>query len=159
LTLLQSAHSNIASMAQGPQTPWGNDKELEEEYALDPKAFLLERCESFVKNIKFMQHYVFAATYYLPAFQVVPGGHRIYASEATQAEAIHQGKVGLVIGKGPLAFKDDERVKHHGQDVEIGDWIWWDIHDARQYTISRVHCRFVADVRILGVVNDPRLIY
>jgi hypothetical protein len=151
--------SAIPSMGQGPVTPWGTDEELAEEYALDPKAFLQERCSAFVKNIRFMQHYVFAATYYLPAFEVLPGGQKWFRAQTTQDEALHQGKVGLVIGKGPLAFKDDDRVKHCGQDVEIGDWIWWDIHDARQYTINRIHCRFVADVRILGVVDDPRLIY
>ena len=67
--------------------------------------------------------------------------------------------MGLVLGKGPLAFVDDDRNKFHGQDVKIGDWIMWDIHDARQTTVNRVHCRWIPDVRILGTVDDPKLVY
>lgn len=147
-----------ATMAQGPQTPWNNDHEAEL-YAKDPREFLLDRCQMWMDNIHWFGNYVIAATYYLPAYETLPGGQKFYRSQKSQDEALWQGKVGLVLGKGPLAFVDDDRNKFHGQNVKIGDWIMWDIHDARQTTVNRVHCRWIPDVRILGTVDDPKLVY
>jgi hypothetical protein len=147
-----------ATMAQGPQTPWNNDHEAEE-YAADPREFLLNRCQLWMDNIHWFGNHVIAATYYLPAYEILPGGQKFYRSQKSQDEALWQGKVGLVLGKGPLAFVDDERNKFHGQNVKIGDWIMWDIHDARQTTVNRIHCRWIPDVRILGTVDDPKLVY
>jgi hypothetical protein len=148
----------MATMAQGPQTPWRNEQEAEE-YAADPKEFMLSRCQLWMDNVTWFGNSVIAATYYLPAFEILPGGQKFFRSEKSQDEALWQGKVGLVLGLGPLAFVDDERNKFHGQYLNIGDWIMWDIHDARQFTVNRVHCRWIPDVRILGKVDDPKLVY
>lgn len=155
---LIGAATSMATMAQGAQTPWNNDREAEE-YAADPAEFMLSRCQMWMENITWFGNYVVAATYYLPAFEILPGGQKLYRSEKSQDEALYQGKVGLVLGKGPLAFVDDDRNKFKGQNVAIGEWIIWDIHDARQHTINRVHCRWIPDVRILGKVTDPKLVY
>jgi hypothetical protein len=155
--LIQAAPS-LTSMSQGPQTPWRNDDEAEE-YANDPRLFLLARCQFWADNVKWFGNNVIAATYYLPAFEILQGGQKFFRSQTSQDEALWQGKVGLVLGKGPLAFVDDERNQFKGQNVEIGEWIMWDIHDARQTTVNRVHCRWIPDVRILGTVTDPRLVY
>jgi hypothetical protein len=153
--------SSLTTMMQAPQTPWGNDDELAEEYARDPAAFLMERCELWMDQVKWMSNLVVCATYFLPAFQLMPNGKKFYRSDKGHDEALWQGKVGLVIGKGPLAFKDEPAlgVHFHGQDIKIGDWVQWDIHDARQCTINRIHCRFLKDTQIIGVWNDPRLVY
>jgi hypothetical protein len=155
---LIGAAAHVATMAQGPQTPWRDDHEAEL-YAQDPREFLLDRCQMWMDNIHWFGNYVIAATYYLPAFEMLPGGKKFFRSQTSQDEALWQGKVGLVLGKGPLAFVDDDRNKFHGQNVKIGDWIMWDIHDARQTTVNRVHCRWIPDVRILGTVDDPKLVY
>ena len=155
---LIGATSSMATMAQGPQTPWRNDHEAEE-YAADPKEFMLARCQLWMDNIEWMGNFVIAATYYLPAFEILPGGKKLFRPQSSQDEALFQGKVGLVLGKGPLAFVDDERNKFGGQNVEIGEWILWDIHDARQTTVNRVHCRWIPDVKILGKPRDPKLVY
>lgn len=156
--ILTVGGGTMSTMSQGPQTPWRNDDEAEE-YAEDPKEFMLSRCRIWMDNIEWMGNFVIAATYYLPAFEILPGGNKFFRSQTSQDEALWQGKVGLVLGKGPLAFVDDERNKFKGQNVEIGDWILWDIHDARQTTVNRVHCRWIPDVRILGKPKDPKLVY
>jgi hypothetical protein len=155
---LIGAAASMATMAQGPQAPWNNEHEAEE-YAADPAEFMLSRCRLWAENIHWFGNCVLAATYYLPAFEILPGGQQFYRSQKSQDEALWQGKVGLVIGKGPLAFVDDERNKFHGQNVEKGDWIMWDIHDARQTTVNQIHCRWIPDVRILGKVDDLKLVY
>lgn len=151
--------SSIATIAQGPELPWGGDKELAAEYAEDPKAFLLERCKLAMDNSEYTRDWVVCATYYLPDFIIMPNGKPWYRSEKSHDEALWQGKVGLIIGMGPLAFKDEGALKFGGQKFEVGDWVQWDIHDARQFTINRVHCRYLKDVQIIARVKDPGMVY
>ena len=98
------ASAVTATMAQGAQTPWRDDHEAEL-YAQDPREFLLDRCQMWMDNIHWFGNYVIAATYYLPAFEMLPGGKKFFRSQTSQDEALWQGKVGLVLGKGPLAFR------------------------------------------------------
>ena len=151
--------SNIATMGQMPKAPWGNDDRLAEEYAQDPKAFMLQRCALWMDNVEWMRAWVVAATYYLPAFETLPGGQKWHRAQSTQDEALWQGKVGLVIGIGPLAFVEDERLKFGGQSVEIGDWVQYDIHYGHQFTINQIHCRLLKDVDIIAKLKDPKLVY
>jgi hypothetical protein len=67
--------------------------------------------------------------------------------------------VGLVIGMGPLAFVDSGAIIFGGQKFKVGDWVQWDIHSARQFTINRIHCRYLNDTQIIARVQDPRLVY
>lgn len=155
------APTQISSIHQAPMPPWGKDPELAKEYADNPKEFLLDRCRLWMDGCHFMHNWVVCATYWLPAFDVLPSGMTWHRTDTSHDEAMWQGKVGLVIGKGPMAFVDEpeNRVYFHGQNINIGDWVQWDIHDARQATINRVHCRYLKDVQIIAKVDDPRLIY
>jgi len=158
MAILSSTAGSVATMAQAPVTPWRNDEEAVE-YAADPKAFMLERCALWMDNVEWFHNYVVTATYYLPAFEVLPGGQKLYRTDTSHNEALWQGKVGLVVGKGPLVFLDEGDIKFHGQNIEIGDWVQYDIHDPRQFTINRIHCRLLKDVHIIGKLKDPKLVY
>jgi hypothetical protein len=149
---------SFATMHQAPMTPWKDDDEAED-YARDPRGFLLDRCALWLPSCHLMSNLVLCATYYLPAFEFLPGGTRFYRTETSHNEALWQGKVGLVVAKGPMAFVDEPGINFHGQNVEIGEWVQWDIHDARQQTINRVHCRYLKDVQIVAKWDDPRLVY
>lgn len=149
------------TMAQGPTQPWVGDDESEE-YACDPRAFLLKKCEKAMANGKVAHNWVLVATHWLPAFTILPNGTRFYRSDKTLEEVQYQGKVGLVIGKGPMAFVDAPEVGQffHGQNVEIGEWISFDRHDGRQTTINRIHCRYIKDTQILLYqIDNPELVY
>lgn len=154
------AAPTLVTMHQAPVTPW-RDEEEAEDYARDPRQFLLDRCTLFKDNVRWMSNLVVCATYYLPAFEVLPSGAKFHRTDTSHNEALWQGKVGLVIGLGPLAFQDEPAlgVHFHGQKVIIGEWVQWDIHDARQCTINRIHCRYLKDTQIIGVWDDPRLLY
>ena len=57
-------------------------------------------------NIHWFGNYVIAATYYLPAYEILPGGQKFYRSQKSQDEALWQGKVGLSLARGrwPLSM-------------------------------------------------------
>ena len=156
----RSSGPTIATMAQGPMPPWRNDEEAED-YARDPRGFLLDCCSIWLPHCEVMHNLVLCATYFLPAFEILANGSKFFRADKTHDEALWQGKVGLVIAKGPLAFVDEPTagVFFRGQNVNVGDWVQWDIHDARQSTIGRIHCRDVKDTQIIRKWSDPRLVY
>ena len=83
----------------------------------------------------------------------------IFIPEKTQDEDRWQGKVGLVLKKGPLAFEDDPNNAFHGQDVNEGDWVIYRVSDGFSIDINGTHCRLLEDVHIKGRVSDPSVIY
>jgi len=149
----------LGTLHQAPMPPWRTDDE-EKDYKEDPRGFLLDRCALWMPKMTVFHNWVITATYYLPGSLDVAGTDRkIILSDKTHDEALWQGKIGLVIGKGPLAFKDNDYIKFEGQNVEIGDWVMYDILEGRQFTIERVHCRRMKDTQIVMTIPDPRLIY
>src|SRR5262245_42956795 len=66
---------SIVTMAQGPAKPWSSDEEAEE-YALDPKAFLLKKCADLMQGVTVAHNWLLLATHWLPLFTVLPGGTR-----------------------------------------------------------------------------------
>lgn len=77
----------------------------------------------------------------------------------TIEESRYQGKLGLVLKKGPQAFVDDASVKFHGQDVKIGDWVLFRYADAWEIFIRGVSVRMIYDTDVKAVVRDPSLIF
>jgi len=157
---MQLIKPTVATMTQAPMAPWRDDDEAEE-YAADPKTFMLDRCRLWMDNAEYGHNYVVSATYYLPAFEILPGGHKWIRAQTTHDEALWQGKVGLVVAKGPLAFVDcpELGVFFKGFNINIGEWVQYDIHDPRQFTIQRIHCRLLKDVHCIAKLKDPKLVY
>jgi hypothetical protein len=153
-----SAGPLLTTMQQTPRPPWRTEEEAED-YRNDPRQFLLDRCALWANRCTVFHNWIITATYFLPDYERFASGQKIYRPETTQDEALWQGKVGLVIAKGPLAFVDDEAVKFRGQDVKIGDWLQYDILEARQFTIEQVHCRRLKDTQVFARWDDPRMVY
>ena len=73
-------------------------------------------------------------------------------------EDIYQGNVGLVLLKGPLAFKDDDRNSFGGFSPEVGQWVVYNAGDAKRVQINGVDCRYIEDSLIHQIVPDPSMI-
>jgi co-chaperonin GroES (HSP10) len=74
------------------------------------------------------------------------------------AEDIWQGKPGLVLAKGPLAFKSDDARYFGDQSVNRGDWVSFRIGAASQIEIKSIPCRIVLDEYIEAKYQDPRMV-
>jgi co-chaperonin GroES (HSP10) len=120
--------------------------------AEDVKTAILE-CIGDLSTVSVMQNMVLVATYIRP--EKTSGG--LFLPDSALEEDIYQGKVGLVLKKGPVAgIAEDDRF-----DVfpDVGDWCVYRVGDAWDLTIRNVHCRLVADYNIRLVVNDPEEIF
>lgn len=83
----------------------------------------------------------------------------IFIPDKTQDEDRWQGKVGLVLKKGPLAFVNDGANDFHNQDVADNDWVIYRVSDGFSIDINGTHCRLLEDVHLKGRVDDPSVIY
>ena len=129
----------------------GKSKVVELSRAGDQKQALM-RSVGDISIFKIMSNRVLVATYIEP--EKTAGG--IILPQSRAAESKFQGKIGLVLKKGPLAFKDDDSTKFYGQDVEIGDWVFYRPSDGWHFLLKEVDCRLIEDVHIMGVVPHPQ---
>lgn len=83
----------------------------------------------------------------------------LYISDKTRSEDEHQGKVGLVLKKGPQAFVDDQDRTFGGQNVELGDWVAMWVTDGRKIVINKQLCRVVTDEQIRLKVPAPDVVF
>jgi len=90
----------------------------------------------------------------------------IIAAGETQNEDRWQGKVGLVVKKGPAAFRDDDRNKFFAADPKVGDWVifrnsdGWDVDiGSKADRLNYLQCRFIQDAHIIGTTTYPGRIY
>ena len=156
--VLSAPGASSSSIAQAPATPWRNETEAEE-YAKDPKAYLLKRLDGWAAKSELFTSRVLVATYFAPAFRTLPSGFKFHFTEKSLDESMYQGKVGLVIAKGPMAFVDDERNNFHGQTVDVGDWVYFSRSRGELLAINQIHCRALQDTEIMGRLSDPQAIY
>ena len=108
-----------------------------------------------ISGVDVFLNMVLVVTYIRP--KVSKGG--VHFADVSLKEDEYQGKVGLVLKKGPLAYVDDKVEKFAGCNVEPGQWVLYHALDGWQMKINGVHCRMLQDVHIKGRISDPSIIY
>lgn len=127
----------------------------------DPAAALINALPKAAWDYEVFHNKVLVATYVPP--EVTKGG--IVIPVKSMAESRFQGKVGLVLKVGPLAFKDDKVNQFGGVTVKEGDWIVFRYSDAVELFFvddngrTATSCRLIDDSAIFGRTPDPALIY
>lgn len=143
-------------------------RRIAEAAAFDPAKPLWEAAGD-LSDYEIFHNLVLVATYIAPpkVFKG-PSGEDIilHQTDRSLAEDRFQGKVGLVLKVGPVAFKDDSVAKFGGVTVEPGDWVMYRPSDGtelfirdRSKTNEGLSCRLIEDVFIRGRTSDPSLIY
>lgn len=118
--------------------------------ASDPKKAIIEAAGD-LSGISLYSNHILVGTYIRP--EKTGGG--IIRPQSNVGEDQFQGKVGLVLKKGPLAFMDDEA----GQNIEIGDWSVYRVNDGWAVTINGTPCRVIQDIHIRMKLASPELVF
>ena len=82
----------------------------------------------------------------------------ILADETTEQDK-YQGKVGLVVKKGPSAFEDETGRWFKDENVNVGDWVVFRPSDGWSVAVNGQPCRLMDDVVIRGRVKHPDSIW
>jgi co-chaperonin GroES (HSP10) len=137
----------------------------------DQKAAILADLTPKLADIRVLRNRVLVCTYV--EAEVTAGG--ILKPQSRIDESKYQGKVGLVLKVGPMAFQFDEVLEdiqkvdaqaafeHHGVPL-VGDWVFFRASDTWDCGLAvepgkGVHCRFINDDSIVGVITDPSSIW
>lgn len=118
----------------------------------DPAQELLDKVGD-LSGIEIFNNQILVAVYIRP--EKTKSG--IYLGDNTRDEDRYQGKIGLLIKKGPDAFKPDGKWFTEDQSFEVGDWLMFRPSDTWQVTIGKekVLCRMMDDIAVRGKVSGP----
>lgn len=122
----------------------------------DFKAKVHELLDDKLKGYRTAGSNLLIATYIPP--NVTAGGIRLIGK--TQQENIFQGKVGLVLQTGPLAFKRDRfNCPWDGLVANVNDWVVFRFADAWDMYFGDVSVKVLDHENMQGVIDNPRSIY
>ena len=85
----------------------------------------------------------------------------LHLPDQYRAEDVYQGKSGLILKRGPMAFVDDERVKFNGLDPQVGEWVVFRPSNGLKLDIRHQegHCILLTDTQIELVIPTPDLVF
>ena len=104
-----------------------------------------------ISSVEVFNNQLLVAVYIRP--QKTKSG--IILTSQTTDEYRFQSKIGLVVKKGPQAFKDASGEWFSGIEINEGDWIVFRPSDGWSITVNNVLCRMIEDVNIKGRVDQP----
>jgi co-chaperonin GroES (HSP10) len=130
-------------------------------HEIDPKIQLIEESKEFVQYIEPMGSLVLVAVYVRGSVagkdQKTAGG--IIIPDATRDEDRHQGKIGVILKCGPLAFQEDETHKWGEGKPKINDWVVFRVGDTWPFIMDKRTYRFIEDIDIRAVwTGSPDLL-
>ena len=108
-----------------------------------------------ISQIEVLHNQILVGVYIRP--EKTKGG--ILLTSQTRDEDRYQGKAGLVLKKGPLAFVDDDNNKFHGQNVDVGDWVFYRVSDGFPLVLNGTLCRLLEEVHVKGKVPSPDVVF
>ena len=108
-----------------------------------------------ISKIEVLHNQILVGVYIRP--EITKGG--ILLTPQTRDEDRYQGKAGLVLKKGPLAFVDDDNNKFHGQNVDVGDWVFYRVSDGFPLVLNGTLCRLLEEVHVKGKIPSPDVVF
>jgi co-chaperonin GroES (HSP10) len=120
------------------------------DHSSDPKASIIEDIGD-LSTIELFNNQVLVAIYVRPT-KTKSG---IYLSDATVDEDKIQGKVGLVVKKGPMAFVDASEQWFTDIEVNEGDWVIFRPSDGWNISVNNMPCRILEDTAVRGKITSP----
>lgn len=104
-----------------------------------------------ISAFKLFNNQVLVAIYVRPA-RTKSG---LYLPDQTVDEDKYQGKVGLVVAKGPSAFDPEAEGWFKDVEVNLNDWVVFRPSDGWGVSLNGVSCRVLEDTSIRASVDRP----
>lgn len=122
-------------------------------HSTDPKVTISEALGDAVDGITLYGADILVGTYTRP--EKTASG--IILADSTRGEDEFQGKIGLILKVGPLAFKDEA---FFGKaPPAVGDWVMFRVAEAFPFKLGKAPCRQLEDKFVRGKVSHPDLVW
>ena len=122
--------------------------------AVDARADLLAKVGD-LSNFKVQHNQVLVGIYIRP--EKTKGG--VFLTDNNRQEDVWQGKVALILKKGPTAFTDPRGSWTWVDSMDVGNWVVVRASDAWNLMVNGVHCRLVDDTRIRAKIPTPDTVW
>jgi len=122
--------------------------------AKDKKKAIIEAAGD-LRGVEVFSDLVLVGTYIED--EMTPGG--IIKPKSTVQESEFQGKVGLVLKSGPLAYGDWEEGDEMGKNAQPHTWVVYAIKDGWPVQVNGVACRFIPYDKLRARVADPAVVF
>lgn len=132
----------------------GARKVLEISQSDNPKLAIIKAFGD-LSNERVLSDLVLVGTYFRP--EKTRGG--IIRPGDNVKEDEFQGKVGLVLKKGPYAYGDWEDDHDRGKNCEVGDWVVYSIKDGWPVTINEAAARLIPYDKIRMNITSPEMAF
>jgi co-chaperonin GroES (HSP10) len=123
-------------------------------HAVDPREVIMKNVGD-LSSVEIFNNQILVAIYIRP--EKTSGG--VLLPNQTRDEDKWQGKMGLVLKKGPSAFVDESQNWFNGVDVAVGDWVFFRPSDGWGLEVNGVLCRLLDDTVIRGRTPGPDMIW
>lgn len=123
-------------------------------HAKDPKLEIQEEVNPHLTNIQVLGSRVLVAVYVRPE-----KSGSLFLPDKTRDEDRYQGKVGLVLALGPIAFQDDATHRFGAVIPKPGDWIVYSVGDTFGMELGKRRVRSVEDVDVHLIIEKPDAIW
>jgi co-chaperonin GroES (HSP10) len=117
----------------------------------DPKQIVFDALGESMEGLELLQNDVLVVT--APTLTMSRGG--IIMTHKSKNEQRFQGKTGLVVKLGEIAFKDESRWPNEESRPKVGDWVFFRNSDSSECGINGISCRFIDDTFVKGRVSTP----
>lgn len=134
-------------------------------HRIDPRLEIMKRVGN-LDWFKLRVNQILCAVYIRPE-DAQYGTMTLKLSDKTREEDRYQGKIGLVLKKGPTAFvslNGDEFLP--GDTVNVGDWVVYRASDGWQLTLTgdgtengRQLCRVFVESDIRAIIPSPDMVW
>jgi co-chaperonin GroES (HSP10) len=134
---------------------------MQMDHTIDPKEVIFQKIKPFIDSVETVGAKLLLAHYERP--QTTKGG--LVLAESTRGEEAYQGKAGLIIKFGKMAFDDKDKDYFGDRLPQLGDWVIFRPSDGFPVDMglshsSKVSCRILEDVRsIKGFISAPDLVW
>lgn len=125
-------------------------------HEVPPAEEILERVRHQLAEIDIVNPYEVLVGIYLRPNKTKGG---LYLSDKYRDEDYWQGKVGLVLKTGSLAFTADDEHKWPERVPRVGDWVAYRVGDSWQLLVGDQHCRMLQDSNCRLILSSPDLVY
>jgi len=112
----------------------------------DPQQVVLDRILPLIEGLHLYRNEVLVVT--APNRAKSKGG--IIFVDKTQREQRFQGKIGLVVALGEIAFNDKDIWPNEETRPVVGTWVFFRTADTSECAIGGYSCRFIDDDKIRG---------
>jgi co-chaperonin GroES (HSP10) len=124
-------------------------------HEVDPKEVIINKLGAgTLEKLRLSGAQILVATYIRPEKK----RSGLIITHNTREEDKFQGKCGLVLKMGPLAYVETEKLKFGGYKAKLDDWVWYRPMDGYALSVNGVHCRVLDDVEIKGDIDHPDVI-